>query len=101
MNQYDVIIIGAGPAGLTAAYEFLTKTNLRPLILEATPYIGGLSRSYTHNGNIMDAGCHRFFSKSDAVMNLWTQILPLQGSPSRDDVLLNRDSTLTPGGPDP
>ena len=100
-SNYDVIIIGAGPAGLTAAYELLTKTNLRPLILEATPYIGGLSRSYTHNGNIMDAGCHRFFSKSDAVMNLWTQILPLQGSPSRDDVLLKRDSTLTPGGPDP
>lgn len=100
-NQFDVIIIGAGPAGLTAAYEILTKTNLRPVILEATNEIGGISKTVKYHGNRMDLGGHRFFSKSDTVMNFWKQIMPLQGAPSKDDILLNREVPLEESGPDP
>jgi protoporphyrinogen oxidase len=72
------IIIGAGPAGLTAAYELITKTDIKPIIIEKTDYIGGISRTVVHNGNRMDIGGHRFFSKSDTVMKWWQDILPLQ-----------------------
>ena len=60
------IIIGAGPAGLTAAYEFLArKTDIRPIIFESTGRIGGISCTINHNGNRIDIGGHRFFSKSE------------------------------------
>ncbi len=74
------IIIGAGPAGLTAAYELLTRTDIKPIILEKSPYIGGLARTMNHKGNRMDIGPHRFFSKSDRVMDRWAEMLPLQSS---------------------
>ena len=100
-SNYDVVIIGAGPAGLTAAYEILTKTNLRPLILEATNEIGGISRTVEYRGNRMDLGGHRFFSKSDAVMDFWKQTMPVQGAPAKDDLMLHREIPLEPNGPDP
>jgi protoporphyrinogen oxidase len=102
------IIIGAGPAGLTAAYELVTKTDIRPIIIEKTNDIGGISKTVVHNGNRMDIGGHRFFSKSDIVMKWWQNILPLQGSASKDEILKdiyyhNKKSavTLSPTGPDP
>jgi protoporphyrinogen oxidase len=74
------IIIGAGPAGLTAAYELLTRTDIKPIILEKSPFIGGLARTLNHHGNRIDIGPHRFFSKSDRVMDRWAEILPLQAT---------------------
>jgi protoporphyrinogen oxidase len=70
------IIIGAGPAGLTAALEFLRKTDIKPIILEASGEIGGISRTIRYKGNRMDIGGHRFFSKSDRVMQWWMELMP-------------------------
>ena len=75
------LIIGAGPAGLTAAYELLTRSDVRPIVLEKSQAIGGLSRTVNYQGNRMDLGGHRFFSKSDRVMNWWLQQMPLQNGP--------------------
>ena len=58
------VIIGAGPAGLTAAYELVMRTGIKPVIIELTNDIGGISKTVVHNGNRMDIGGHRFFSKS-------------------------------------
>jgi len=71
------IIIGAGPAGLTAAYELLTRTSIRPIVLERSTYMGGISRTISYKGNRMDIGGHRFFSKSERVMNWWLEQVPL------------------------
>ncbi|HEY6448598.1 MAG TPA: NAD(P)/FAD-dependent oxidoreductase [Acidobacteriaceae bacterium] len=71
------LIIGAGPAGLTAALELLRRTDVRPVVLEATERIGGISCTIRHNGNRMDIGGHRFFSKSDRVMDWWTELMPI------------------------
>jgi protoporphyrinogen oxidase len=76
------IIIGAGPAGLTAAYEFLTRSRIRPIVLEKGEYLGGISRTVVYKGNRMDIGGHRFFSKSDRVMNWWLKMLPMEQSAS-------------------
>jgi protoporphyrinogen oxidase len=70
------IIIGAGPAGLTAALELLRRTDIKPIILEASEEIGGISRTIRYKGNRMDIGGHRFFSKSDRVMRWWLDIMP-------------------------
>lgn len=71
-----VAIIGAGPAGLTAAY-LLAKNNVDVTVLEADPvYVGGISRTATYKGFHFDIGGHRFFSKSKAVEDFWTEILP-------------------------
>ena len=101
MAEKTAIIIGAGPAGLTCAYELLTRTDIRPIILEETPYIGGISRTAEYKGNRMDLGGHRFFSKNDEIMALWKKIMPIQGAPALDDKLLDREKPLEPGGPDP
>ncbi len=71
------IIIGAGPAGLTAAFELATRTDIRPIVLERSTYMGGISRTINYKGNRMDMGGHRFFSKSDRVMNWWLERLPV------------------------
>ena len=97
-----VIIIGAGPAGLTAGYELLKQSNAYEVtILEKSNVIGGISRTINHNGNRMDIGGHRFFSKDRRVMDWWTTLLPLQGSASYDDKKLHRKHKLQAGGPDP
>ena len=95
------IIIGAGPAGLTAAYQLLKETDIKPVILEETEYIGSISRTAEYKGNRMDLGGHRFFSKVEQVNDIWKEIMPLQGSPSSDDLLLGREVALSEGGPDP
>ncbi|NLV58876.1 MAG: NAD(P)/FAD-dependent oxidoreductase [Clostridiales bacterium] len=97
-----VVIIGAGPAGLTAAYELLAKhEGYRVTVLEKSDAIGGISKTVPHEGNRMDIGGHRFFSKDARVMAWWHEIMPLQGVPSLDDAKLGREVKLTPGGPDP
>jgi protoporphyrinogen oxidase len=75
-DQKTAVIIGAGPAGLTAALEFLRRSNIRPIVLEASNEIGGISRTIRYNGNRMDIGGHRFFSKSDRVMQWWIDLMP-------------------------
>lgn len=72
------IIIGAGPAGLTAAYELLTKTDIVPVIIEQDKQVGGLSKTIDYKGNKIDIGGHRFFSKSPEVIDWWLRFLPLQ-----------------------
>ncbi len=72
------VIIGAGPAGLTAAFELLTRTGIKPVVLEKCDYMGGISRTVNYKGNRIDIGGHRFFSKSDRVMQWWLKILPMQ-----------------------
>jgi len=70
------VIIGAGPAGLTAALELLRRTDIQPIVIEASDEIGGISRTIKYKGNRMDIGGHRFFSKSDRVMQWWMDLLP-------------------------
>jgi protoporphyrinogen oxidase len=101
MNK-KVIIIGAGPAGLTAAYKLLKENkNINVTVLEESSDIGGISKTVTYKNNRMDIGGHRFFTKVDEVKDLWNEIMPLQGSPSKDDIFLNRNVKLTAYGPDP
>jgi protoporphyrinogen oxidase len=75
-DQKTAVIIGAGPAGLTAALEFLRRSDIRPIVLEASDEIGGISRTIRYKGNRMDIGGHRFFSKSDRVMQWWIDLMP-------------------------
>jgi protoporphyrinogen oxidase len=96
-----IVVIGAGPAGLTAAYELLKSGGCEVTILEASGEIGGISRTARYQGNRMDIGGHRFFSKDDRVMDWWTRQLPIQGLPSWDDLKLGRQPEIAPGGPDP
>ncbi|MGB7135251.1 MAG: NAD(P)/FAD-dependent oxidoreductase, partial [Acidobacteriaceae bacterium] len=77
MEPKTAVIIGAGPAGLTAALELLRRSNVRPIVLEGGERIGGISCTIRHNGNRMDIGGHRFFSKADRVMNWWTELMPI------------------------
>ena len=97
-----LVVIGAGPAGLTAAYEMLERSSDWDVtILEASRSIGGISRTIERNGCRFDIGPHRFFSKSDEVNALWNRLLPLQGAPAKDDIALGRRCSLAEGGPDP
>ena len=84
MKKSVAVIAGAGPAGLTAAYELQKRTDIHPLVFEATDAIGGISRTHNYKGNRMDIGGHRFFTRVDRVMNWWFSILPLQGYPAVD-----------------
>ena len=100
--MYDVIIIGAGPAGLTAAYELLSRSKeYQVTILEHSGSIGGISRTVVHNGNRMDMGGHRFFYRDPQVNAWWEKLLPIQGAPAFDDKILGREKPLEKGGPDP
>ncbi len=74
--QPVAIIIGAGPAGLTAAYELLKKTNIKPIIIEQGAQVGGISKTVNYKGWRFDIGPHRFFTKSPLVSALWEEILP-------------------------
>ena len=76
MQKRKAIIIGAGPAGLTAGLELLRRTDVQPILLEASHEIGGISRTIRYKGNRMDIGGHRFFSKSDRVMRWWMELMP-------------------------
>src|SRR4030042_6300361 len=80
MSRETAIIIGAGPAGLTAAYELLRRTDVRPVVLEMSDMLGGIARTVNYKGNRIEIGGHRFFSKSDRVMQWWTDMMPLSGA---------------------
>ena len=74
--EFDALIIGAGPAGLTAAYQ-LTKAGRSALVIEQDPtFVGGISRTANYKDYLFDIGGHRFFSKSKEVVDLWDEILP-------------------------
>lgn len=99
----QIVIIGAGPAGLTAAYELLRDQSgeYAVTVLEETDRIGGISQTVRWHGNRMDIGGHRFFSKDQRVTEWWDKMMPRQGAPSIDDIKLNRQKPLAAGGPDP
>lgn len=80
-----VYVIGAGPAGLTAAYELLRqdkKKEYSVTVLEESDTMGGISKTVNYKGNRMDMGGHRFFSKVPEVNEWWEHMLPTQGSPT-------------------
>ena len=95
-----VLVIGAGPAGLTAAYELL-KNGYDVTVLEKSQDIGGISKTVRYQGNRMDLGGHRFFSKDQRVMDWWHEVMPMQGAPAYDDKKLGRSVPLSKDGPDP
>ena len=99
------VIIGAGPAGLTAAYELLERTSIQPIVIETSDYMGGIARTVNYKGNRIDIGGHRFFSKSDRVMNWWLKILPLEKSPESSHAIAyqGRSANIAGAatGPDP
>ena len=98
----EVIIIGAGPAGLTAAYKLLKESKeYNVTILEETKDIGGISKTVNYKGNRMDIGGHRFFSKNKEIMDFWQEVMPLQSKPSFDDKVLKRKKELPKKGPNP
>ncbi len=82
------VIIGAGPAGLTAAYELLTTTDIIPIVIEADKQVGGLAKTIDYKGNKIDIGGHRFFSKSEKVIRWWLQFLPLEPGFENDTIHL-------------
>lgn len=101
MENKRVIIIGAGPAGITAAFQLLKNTGIKPIILEESEFVGGISRTAIYKNNRMDLGGHRFFTKNMQVMKIWEKLMPIQGSPSMDDINLGREFNWSPSGPNP
>lgn len=97
-----VIIIGGGPAGITAGFELLKLSKeYKVKILEESYELGGISRTVQYHGNRMDIGGHRFFSKDPEVNAWWRNVLPVQGAPAYDDLILKRNINIEEGGPDP
>jgi protoporphyrinogen oxidase len=86
VTQKTAIIIGAGPAGLTAALELQRRSDVKVTVLEATNDIGGISKTVNYKGNRIDIGGHRFFSKSDWVMDWWRDILPVVNPGGSEEV---------------
>jgi protoporphyrinogen oxidase len=104
-KQKTAIIVGAGPAGLTAAWELIKNTDIHPVIFEMTSDIGGISKTINYKGNHIDIGGHRFFSKSDRVMNWWKEMMPIQGNDnSKVEITYQKSKTsvqLNKNGPNP
>lgn len=104
-DQQSAVIIGAGPAGLTAAYELLQRSHIVPVVLEASDQVGGLARTVNYKGNRIDLGGHRFFSKSDWVMDWWTAILPIEARHDGEQIVSyqgkSRQVEGDAQGPDP
>ena len=97
-----VVIIGAGPAGLSCAYRLLKNNKkISVTIIEEDKQVGGISKTVKYKGNRMDVGGHRFFTKNEEVKKLWTDILPLQGKPAYDDIILKTKKDFVKGGPNP
>src|ERR1700686_4198008 len=105
MSNKTALIIGAGPAGLTAAYELLQRTDVRPIVLEKSEYMGGISRTVNYKGNRIDIGGHRFFFKSDRVMNWWVGGMPLEAPKGKPTAISyqnkSREVTTPAAGPSP
>jgi protoporphyrinogen oxidase len=81
-REQSAVIVGAGPAGLTAALELLRRSDITPQVFECDTQVGGISKTVVYRGNRMDLGGHRFFSKSDWVMRWWQEILPIAAGQS-------------------
>ncbi|MGC8728284.1 MAG: NAD(P)/FAD-dependent oxidoreductase [Elusimicrobiales bacterium] len=103
MSEKTVVIIGAGPSGLTAGYELLKKSGFKAIIIEKLNIFGGIARTISYKGNRMDLGGHRFFTKSENVKKIWEELLPIQSKPSKDDILTERYKEINYPfeGPDP
>ena len=105
MVRGTAIIIGAGPAGLTAAIELQRNSGIKPIVIEAGEQAGGLSRTIRFKGNRMDLGGHRFFSKSERVMRWWLEMLPIETDSDTHSPLSyqGRESSVARGisSPDP
>ena len=102
MSVKTALIIGAGPAGLTAAYELLSRADdIKVIVLEESDCYGGISKTVAYKSNRMDMGGHRFFSKMESVNTWWERLMPMQGAPAFDDIVLQRSVPLSPNGPDP
>ncbi len=98
----NAVIIGAGPAGLTAAIELLRRSDeYNVTVLEADTIVGGISRTVKTNGNRMDIGGHRFYTKSARVLAFWESIMPRQGKPAMDELETGAEPDLIQGGADP
>jgi protoporphyrinogen oxidase len=90
-NTKRFAVIGAGPAGLTAAYQILREIPCAKVdVYEAEERLGGISTTIEYNGNRIDIGGHRFFSNIGAVNDFWLTLMPLQGADAKDDILLGR-----------
>jgi protoporphyrinogen oxidase len=87
VTEQTAIIIGAGPAGLTAAIELQRRSSIHPIVIEASEQVGGISRTVRYKGNRMDIGGHRFFSKSDRVMRWWLEMMPVEAGSGEDGQL--------------
>ena len=96
-----VVIIGAGPAGLSTAYELSKNKDVEVTIIEGEKFVGGISRTAEYHGNHIDIGGHRFFTKNERINNLWNELMPIQGAPALDDKILNITKPYVKGGPDP
>ncbi|MEO0288247.1 MAG: NAD(P)/FAD-dependent oxidoreductase [candidate division WOR-3 bacterium] len=92
-----IVIGGGGPAGLTAAYLFSKNKNYQVILFEKSNILGGIAKTYNYNGNRIDLGGHRFFSKSSWVMDFWTSIFPIQTERSKDQIILNQTIDLKKG----
>src|SRR5664279_2507577 len=80
------LIIGAGPAGLTAAYELLIRTDIIPVIIEKDNQVGGLAKTVNYKGNRLDIGGHRFFSKSIKIIDWWLKFLPMDETVHKEHI---------------
>lgn len=104
MKNKTAIIVGAGPAGLTAAYELIKRTDITPVVYEMTDKIGGICRTEDYKGNKIDIGGHRFFTKHKKILDWWFNILPLQGTSASTDSMRPDQKglfVLSPDAPDP
>lgn len=89
------VVIGAGPAGLTATIELLKQTSIHPIVFEESDEIGGISKTVNYKGNRMDIGGHRFFSKNENIMNWWSDVMSkTEQEPDREMLLRNRVSRI-------
>jgi len=98
LHGKTALIIGAGPAGLTAALEFLKQSDVKPIVLEASREIGGISRTICYKGNRMDIGGHRFFSKSDRVMEWWLEQMPTEAGADNAAAISYQNQSRTIAG---
>ena len=97
-----VVIIGAGPAGLTAGYYLLKNSkDYEVTILESSNQVGGISKTINYDGNRMDLGGHRFFTKDDKVNEIWQELMKIQGTGSYDDIKLDTKKEFSLDGPNP
>ncbi|MEM1180448.1 MAG: NAD(P)/FAD-dependent oxidoreductase [Acidobacteriota bacterium] len=101
-DSKTAVIIGGGPAGLTVAYELQERTDIQPVVLEKSDYLGGIARTVRYKGNRIDIGGHRFFSKSDRVMDWWFQIMPMESVPGKTaEITYHKKTRTVEAGDDP